>query len=67
MLLACLGRKGRNHLNTISGLYGFARHRPEKNYYQILQVPTDASADQIKQNYLKMVKKYHPDVTILGH
>lgn len=43
----------------------FSRHRPEKNYYQILKVPYDASAEQIKESYLELVKKYHPDVSKL--
>jgi curved DNA-binding protein len=31
-------------------------------YYQILGVPKDASADDIKRAYRKMARKYHPDV-----
>ena len=30
--------------------------------YQALDVPTDASADDIKRAYRKMARKYHPDV-----
>ena len=31
------------------------------NAYKILEVATNASQDQIKNAYRKMVKKYHPD------
>ena len=33
----------------------------EKDYYKVLGVPKDASADQIKKEYRKLAKKYHPD------
>lgn len=33
----------------------------EKNYYEILGVDINASAEQIKQAYFKQIKKYHPD------
>ena len=31
------------------------------NYYQILNVSTDASSEEIKKSYRKLVKVYHPD------
>ena len=34
----------------------------EKDYYKILGVTEDTSADDIKKAYLKMAKKHHPDV-----
>ncbi|MEN3277690.1 MAG: curved DNA-binding protein [Massilia sp.] len=34
-----------------------------KDYYQTLGVDRDASADDIKKAYRKMVRKYHPDVS----
>ena len=34
----------------------------EKNFYETLEVATDATGDQIKRAYRKMAKKYHPDV-----
>lgn len=30
-------------------------------YYDILGVKTDASPDEIKQSYIRLVKRYHPD------
>lgn len=29
--------------------------------YQILQIPSDSSPDEIRQAYLKLAKQYHPD------
>lgn len=34
-----------------------------KDYYQVLGVARDASADQIKAAYRRLVRKYHPDVS----
>ena len=34
-----------------------------KDYYSILGVERDASADTIKKSYRKLAQKYHPDVT----
>ena len=33
-----------------------------KNYYDILGLNKDASADEIKSAYRNMAKKYHPDL-----
>ncbi|WP_019559176.1 DnaJ C-terminal domain-containing protein [Caldimonas manganoxidans] len=34
-----------------------------KDYYRVLGVPRDATADQIKQAYRRLARKYHPDVS----
>ena len=33
----------------------------EKDYYQVLGVPKDAEAGEIKKSYRKLARKYHPD------
>lgn len=35
----------------------------EKNYYDILGVGKDASQETIKENFRRLAKKYHPDVS----
>lgn len=34
-----------------------------KDYYQILGVPRDATAEDIKRSFRKLARKYHPDVS----
>jgi len=34
-----------------------------KDYYQILGVPRDADAEQVKKAFRKLARKYHPDVS----
>lgn len=36
---------------------------PNKDYYQILGLDKNASADQIKDSFRALAKKYHPDVS----
>lgn len=35
---------------------------PEKDYYSILEVPSHATPEEIKEAYRALAKKYHPDV-----
>ncbi|MCB1999689.1 MAG: DnaJ domain-containing protein, partial [Rhodoferax sp.] len=34
-----------------------------KDYYQLLGLARDASADDIKKAYRRLARKYHPDVS----
>lgn len=36
--------------------------RSSHSIYEVLQVPINATEEQIKESYLKLVKKFHPDV-----
>ena len=35
----------------------------EKSFYEVLGVSKDASEQEIKKAYRKLVRKYHPDVS----
>lgn len=43
-------------------VYFISHRRQHQNYYKILEVPLDASDEDIKKNYYRLVKKYHPDL-----
>lgn len=47
-------------------IFGFTfsatKHKKQKTFYQILEVPTNAAPTSIKKNYIKLAKLYHPDV-----
>ena len=34
-----------------------------RDYYEILDIPKDASQDEIRKKFRKLARKYHPDVT----
>src|SRR5437763_259815 len=35
---------------------------PFKDYYAILEVPRNATVEQIKQSYRRLARQYHPDL-----
>jgi preprotein translocase subunit Sec63 len=35
--------------------------RPKTCYYKVLNITSNASAEEIKKEYYKLAKKYHPD------
>jgi curved DNA-binding protein CbpA len=43
--------------------FGFKNRSIEKNYYEILEIPYDSDLNQVRKAYIKLAKKYHPDLT----
>src|SRR5512132_3122725 len=35
---------------------------PKHDYYETLNVPRSASADEVRKSYRKLARKYHPDL-----
>lgn len=48
--------------STVHFNFAVAKPNKIKTFYQILEVPTNATPTIIKKNYLKLAKIYHPDV-----
>lgn len=42
--------------------FGFAKVNKIRTHYQLLEIPTTASSKDIKKNFIKLAKIYHPDV-----
>ncbi|KAK9891068.1 hypothetical protein WA026_013394 [Henosepilachna vigintioctopunctata] len=38
-----------------------------ENYYKLLECESDATYEQLKENYQKLAKKFHPDKTLNHH
>lgn len=52
----------RSHQVLLNYGYFFSTASRKLCLYKILNVSTDADQDEIKQTYLNLAKKYHPDV-----
>jgi molecular chaperone DnaJ len=54
----------RNRITTFRAgfLLATAKAKKEKNHYQILELPSNATPTTIRKNYIKLAKLYHPDV-----
>ena len=50
--------------NLIRTLYSHSNKH--KTYYKILEIKPSATSTEIKESYIKLVKKYHPDCNKLS-
>ncbi len=50
-------------ISAIESASGPGRSMKFKDYYKIMGLSRDASADEIKRAYRKLARKYHPDVS----
>lgn len=44
------------------GFAALATPQLEKDYYNILEIPSSATPEEVKAAYRDLAKKYHPDV-----
>ena len=45
----------------VSEVLAFRETLPQKNFYQLLEVPRTASEEDIKKAYFQMARRFHPD------
>jgi curved DNA-binding protein CbpA len=45
----------------ISEVLAFRETMPQKNFYQLLEVPRTASEEDVKKAYFQMARRFHPD------
>lgn len=57
-----LGNLNDNYLGRRNFANAAAVQVLEKDYYTILDIPVTATPEQIKEQYRRLAKKYHPDV-----
>ncbi|XP_061187879.1 dnaJ homolog subfamily B member 9-like [Saccostrea echinata] len=67
MMIHCLRKGIASNLHNFRSKVKFTcifnfSNVPFKNYYKILNIEFDASAQEVKEAYLKLSKTYHPDV-----
>ncbi|KAK6462491.1 putative DnaJ like protein [Scheffersomyces coipomensis] len=51
-----------NHIGISSIRYNSSSSSDQLNYYQILEIPTNSTIKEIKHQFKKLSKKYHPDL-----
>ncbi|KAI4350662.1 hypothetical protein L6164_005095 [Bauhinia variegata] len=55
-------RKNYNLIRCCNSRRNWKKAATQKNYYELLGVSADSSAQEIKEAYRKLQKRYHPDV-----